>query len=80
MPIRTLDASETALAGRRLDKNIGDSSKGLTLEGSKTEQYAGINLKTEFSNGAQVMLGGAFGLTPDSRDAVFRASVGWEFE
>ena len=59
---------------------LGDSSKGLTLEGSKTQQYAGINLKTEFSNGAQVMLGGAFGLTPDSRDAVFRASVGWEFE
>ena len=59
---------------------LGDSSKGLTLEGSKTEQYAGINLKSEFSNGAQVMLGGAFGLTRDSRDAVLRASVGWEFD
>ena len=73
------DLKEVKL-GAELFGGIGDSVKGLTLDGSKTEQYAGINLKGEFANGAMVMVGGAFGLTHDSQDAVFRAMVGWEFE
>ena len=74
-----LDLKEVKL-GAELFGGLGDSVKGLTLDGSKTEQYAGINLKGEFANGAMVMVGGAFGLTHDSQDAIFRAMVGWEFE
>lgn len=72
------DVKEVQL-GSELYGGLGDSSKGLTLDGSKTEQYAGINLKTEFANGTMFMLGGAFGLTHDSQDALFRAMVGIEF-
>lgn len=66
--------------GAELFGGAGDSVQGLTLDGSKTEQYAGVSVKTEFSNGAQVMLGGTFGLTGDSQDSLFRASIGWEFD
>jgi hypothetical protein len=66
--------------GAELFGGAGDSVQGLTLDGSKTEQYAGVSVKTEFSNGAQIMLGGTFGLTGDSQDSVFRAAIGWEFD
>jgi hypothetical protein len=70
---------EVAL-GAELFGGAGDSVKGLTLDGSETQHYAGVSLKTEFENGAQLMLGGAFGLTGPSQDAIFRAMFGWEFE
>jgi hypothetical protein len=73
------DLKEVAL-GAELFGGAGDSVKGLTLDGSKTEQYAGASVKTEFTNGAFLTLGGTLGLTHDSRDALFRAAVGWEFE
>ena len=66
--------------GVELIGGLGDSVKGLTLDGSKTEQYAGVSLKTEFANGAHFKIGGAFGLTDDSQDAIFRTAIGWEFE
>lgn len=66
--------------GFELYGGLGDSEKGLTLDGNKTEQYAGLNLKTEFSNGSMIMVGGAFGLTEDSRDPYFRAMYGIEFD
>ena len=59
---------------------LGDSEEGLTFDGSKTEQYAGINLKGELANGVELGLGGAFGLTSDSEDAILRTSVGYEFD
>lgn len=68
------------LLGLEFYGGLGDSTKGLTFDGSVTEQYAGLNLKTEFSNGSMFMLGGAFGLTDVSRDAFFRAMVGFEFD
>lgn len=73
-------AVEKMQLGLELFGGLGDSDKGLTLAGSRTEQYAGVNLKTEFDNHVQLMLGGAFGLTGDSQDAIFRAMVGIEFE
>lgn len=75
---RGFDVKEVKL-GAELYGGLGDSVKGLTLDGSKTEHYAGINLKTEFANGTQFMLGGAFGLTHDSQDAIFRSMIGIEF-
>lgn len=66
--------------GAELFGGAGDSVRGLTLDGSETEQYAGLAVKTEFANGAMVTLGGTFGLTSDSQDAIFRAMLGWEFE
>jgi hypothetical protein len=59
---------------------LGDSVEGLTLDGSKTEQYVGINLKGEFENGIEVGAGVALGLTDDSEDAIIRTMVGYEFE
>ena len=73
------NVKEVAL-GAELFGGAGDSVKGLTLDSSKTEQYAGASIKTEFTNGAFLTLGGTIGLTHDSRDALFRAAVGWEFE
>lgn len=75
---RGFDVKEVKL-GAELYGGLGDSVKGLTLDGSKTEHYAGINLKTEFANGTQFMLGGAFGLTHDSQEAIFRSMIGVEF-
>lgn len=59
---------------------LGDSEGGLTLDGGKTEQYAGVNLKAELDNGVQLGVGGAFGLTDDSEDVIVRTMVGYEFE
>lgn len=76
---RGFDVEKVQL-GFEMFGGLGDSVKGLTLDGSKTQQYAGLNLKTKFENGTMVMLGGAFGLTDDSQDAIFRAMVGVELE
>lgn len=59
---------------------LGDSEKGLTFDGSKTEQYIGVNLKTEFANHVEFLIGGAFGLTADSQDAILRTQLSYEFE
>jgi hypothetical protein len=59
---------------------VGDADLGLTLDPHKTEQYGGINLKTEFDNHFHVTIGGAFGLTQPSKDAILRLSAGYEFE
>jgi len=58
----------------------GDADLGLTLDPNKTEQYAGINLESEFDNDFHITIGGAFGLTPSSQDAILRLSAGYEFE
>lgn len=59
---------------------LGDSVKGLTLSSDKTEQYAGIGLRADFTNDFHVGIGGAFGLTRDSEDAIVRFTAGYEFE
>jgi len=58
---------------------LGDSVRGLTIDADKTEQYAGINLLAEFENHIHAGIGGAFGLTKDSEDAILRLTAG-EFE
>lgn len=75
----SFDIKEVQL-GLEVFGGLGDSAEGLTLSGRETEQYLGTNLKVEFANGAMLMAGGAFGLTSNSEDAVFRLMVGWEFE
>jgi len=67
------------IVGLELYGGLGDSAEGLTLSGSETAQYAGINLKTEFANGFEFGLGGAFGLTDLSEDALLRTSLSYEF-
>lgn len=59
---------------------LGDSVRGLTANPDKTEQYAGVNLAAEFENHIHVGIGGAFGLTNDSQDAILRLTAGYEFE
>lgn len=59
---------------------LGDSVKGLTFDPDKTKQYAGVGLRAEFKNEFHVGIGGAFGLTHDSQDALLRVTAGYEFE
>jgi hypothetical protein len=72
------DVEELKL-GLELFGGLGDSDDGLTFDWSKTEQYAGINLKAEFEGGFEVGAGVALGLTDDSEDAIVRTMVGYEF-
>lgn len=66
--------------GGELYGGLGDSGLGLTLDPDVTQQYAGLNLKTEFANGLHVMVGGAAGLTRDSERGLLRLMLGYEFE
>jgi len=66
--------------GLELYGGLGDSARGLTANGDVTQHYAGINLKTEFANGAFATIGGAFGITDASQDAILRTAAGWEFD
>ena len=66
--------------GLELYGGLGDADKGLTLDGSKTEQYAGVNLRVDFKNEWHAGVGGAFGLTDNSEDAIVRVTAGYEFE
>ena len=59
---------------------LGDAQLGLTLDPNVTQQYAGINLRSDFENHFHVIVGGAFGLTEESEDALLRLSAGYEFE
>jgi hypothetical protein len=59
---------------------LGDAARGLTMDPRVTQQYAGLNLKTEFQNGFHVMMGGALGLTGESDHGIFRMQVGYEWE
>jgi hypothetical protein len=66
--------------GGELYGGLGDSTLGLTLDPNVTQQYAGLNLKTEWANGLHVMVGGAAGLTKESERALLRLMIGYEFE
>jgi hypothetical protein len=66
--------------GGELYGGLGDSTLGLTLDPNVTQQYAGLNLKTEWSNGLHLMVGGAAGLTKDSERGLLRLMLGYEFE
>lgn len=59
---------------------LGDSVLGLTLDPDKTQQYTGINLLAQLENHLRFGVGGAFGLTQDSEDAILRLVAGYEFE
>jgi hypothetical protein len=66
--------------GGELYGGLGDSTFGLTLDPNVTQQYAGLNLKTEWSNGLHLMVGGAAGLTKESERGLLRLMLGYEFE
>ncbi|MGI9403329.1 MAG: hypothetical protein ACR2OF_02325, partial [Hyphomicrobium sp.] len=59
---------------------LGDSVLGLTFDPDKTKQYVGVNLRAELENHIQLGIGGAFGLTGDSENAILRLVAGYEFE
>jgi hypothetical protein len=66
--------------GGELYGGLGDSTLGLTLDPGVTQQYAGLNLKTEWSNGLHFMVGGAAGLSKESERGLLRLMLGYEFE
>lgn len=66
--------------GLELFGGAGDSTKGLTLDSSKTEQYVGVGLRADLKNDIHIGIGAAFGLTDHSEDAIFRMTAGIEFE
>ena len=59
---------------------LGDNVLGLTLDPDKTKQYVGVNLRADFANEVHIGIGGAFGLTASSQDALLRMTAGIEFE
>lgn len=73
-------ALEKLALGIEFYGGLGDSERGLTFDPDKTQQYAGINLEAEFANRLHFGIGGAFGLTDDSEDALLRLVAGYEFE
>jgi hypothetical protein len=66
--------------GAEVFGGLGDSALGLTLNPDVIQQYAELNLRSEFSNGMHVQVGGAFGLTKDSERDLVRVMFGYEFE
>lgn len=71
---------EKLTLGLEVYGGLGDSVRGLTLDPDKTEQYVGINLQLAFENKVHVGIGGAFGVTGGSEDALVRLKAGYEFE
>ena len=71
---------EKVTLGLEFYGGLGDSVRGLTVDADKTQQYAGINLRADFENHVHVGLGGAFGLTQESEDAILRLTAGYELE
>ncbi len=71
---------EKLTLGAELYGGLGDTQLGLTLAPEDTQHYAGINLRGDLENHFHFILGGAFGLTADSEDALLRLSAGYEFE
>ena len=75
-----LNGLQKLTLGLELYGGAGDSTNGLTLSGSKTEQYIGVNLRADLEHEIHVGIGAAFGLTEHSEDAIFRLTAGIEFE
>jgi len=71
---------EKLTLGVELYGGLGDASRGLTLDAEKTKQYLGVNLQAELENHIHLGVGGAFGLTDDSENAILRLVAGYEFE
>ncbi len=76
---KSWDVEELTL-GIELYGGLGDSVLGLTFDPDKTKQYLGVNLRAELENHIQLGIGGAFGLTGDSENAILRLVAGYEFE
>jgi len=76
---KSWDVEELTL-GIELYGGLGDSVLGLTLDPDKTKQYLGVNLQAELENHIKLGIGGAFGLTSDSENAILRLVAGYEFE
>jgi hypothetical protein len=71
---------EKLTLGLELYGGLGDSELGLTIDPGRTEQYLGVNVQGELDNHLHVGIGGAFGLTGDSENAILRLTAGYEFE
>ncbi len=79
LPSETWELAKLLL-GVELYGGLGDTTLGLTLDPDKTKQYLGVNLLAELENHTHVGIGGAFGLTDHSEDAILRLQAGYEFE
>lgn len=75
----SLDLKKLTL-GIEVYGGLGDSVRGLTIDSGKTQQYAGVNLQAGLENHVHLGIGGAFGLTGDSDNAILRLTAGYEFE
>ena len=71
---------EKLTLGVELYGGLGDSVLGLTLDPDKTQQYLGVNIQAKLANEVSLGIGGAFGLTDSSEDAILRLVAGYEFE
>jgi len=71
---------EELILGIELYGGLGDTVLGLTADPDRTKQYLGVNLRAELEHHIQFGIGGAFGLTGDSENAILRLVAGYEFE
>jgi hypothetical protein len=71
---------EELLLGLELYGGLGDATLGLTLDPGKTQQYIGVNFLAELENNFLFGIGGAFGLTGQSEDALLRLQAGYKLE
>ena len=66
--------------GLELYGGLGDATLGLTLDPHVTQQYLGVNFLAELENNVEFGIGGAFGLTGPSEDALLRLQAGYKIE
>ncbi len=71
---------EKADAGDRALRRARRFPARLDARPDSTEQYLGVNLLGEWENHLHFGIGGAFGLTDDSENAILRLTAGYEFE
>jgi len=71
---------EQLTLGLEIYGGLGDSLLGLTINPGNTQQYLGVNLQAKWDNNVHFGIGGAFGLTDDSENAILRMTAGYEFE
>lgn len=66
--------------GLELYGGLGDATLGLTLDPHVTQQYLGVNFLAELENNVELGVGGAFGLTGPSENALLRLQAGYKIE
>jgi hypothetical protein len=66
--------------GLELYGGLGDATLGVTLDPNVTQQYLGVNVLAQLEGNFEFGIGGAFGLTGPSEDALLRLQAGYKID